>query len=149
MTKKTGKWLGLMIHHSAGSQSDTVESIRRIHKAKGWGDIGYSYVLEIKDGRGYLKPGRSLDYVGAHAGVGYYNKNYIGLCVPGNYSKSKMSYEIYQDLLSAASHLYKKFGLSHVRFHREVKSTECPGLLLDPDQFRADLSKKLGIKIVK
>lgn len=144
MTKHTGKWIGLMVHHSAGSTKDTVESIRYIHKdINKWGDIGYHYVLEIKDGKGYLKKGRSTSYNGAHAGVDYYNNNYLGLCVPGNYSVNEMPTQIYNDLLSACCTIIQKFNLTKVKGHREVKATQCPGLKVNLTQLRKDINKKL------
>lgn len=144
MTRHTGKWIGLMVHHSAGSTKDTVESIRNIHKnSNGWGDIGYHYVLEIKNGRGYLKKGRDTTYNGAHAGVGYYNNNYLGICVPGNYSKEVMPTQIYNDLLSACCTIIKKFNLTKVKGHRETKATECPGLKVDLNKLRQDINTKL------
>lgn len=152
MTKHTGKWIGLMVHHSAGKTTDTVESIRAIHKKQGWGDIGYHYVLEIKNGRGYLKKGRDTTYNGAHAGVGYYNNNYLGICVPGNYSKETMPEQLYLDLIGAIAHIIQKFDLSKLRGHREVKATECPGMKINLDRLRSDVNYRLehtGKKITK
>ena len=149
MTKHKGKWIGLTLHHSAGSQNDTVDSIRKIHKSRGWGDVGYHFVLEIKNGKGYLKSGRDTLYNGAHSGVDYYNKNFLGICVVGNYSQYKISSEVYNDLISAICHIIKKFDLKRLNGHRECKSTECPGLKLNMDTIRADVSKKLGYTIEK
>ena len=144
MNTHTGKWVGVMLHHTAGKQSDTVASIRKIHKeVNGWGDIGYHYVLEIKKGKGYLKKGRDTKYQGAHAGVDYYNNAYIGIVVPGNYCTDKLSDTLYSDLLSALCTLIKKFSLTHLRGHKEVKSTACPGDNIDLDKLRKDVTAKL------
>jgi N-acetylmuramoyl-L-alanine amidase len=41
----------------------TVEDIRRWHKAQGWSDIGYHYVVYLD---GSVHEGRPVDIVGAH-----------------------------------------------------------------------------------
>ena len=41
-----------------------VEDIRAWHKAKGWSDIGYHYLIKID---GTIEAGRPLDKIGAHA----------------------------------------------------------------------------------
>ena len=149
MTKHTGKWQGIMLHHTAGAKTDNAASIRKVHKIRGWGDIGYHFVLEIKDGRGYLKQGRNVMYNGAHAGVDYYNKNYLGIVIPGNYSNYPVDSAVYNDLIDAMCHIIKKYGLSHIRGHREVKATQCPGNNINMDKVRADISKKIGYVIGK
>lgn len=149
MKKKTGKWLGICLHHSAGSDTDTVESIRNLHvNANKWDDIGYHYVVETdKDNRGYLKTGRSDRYAGAHAGVSYYNNNYIGVCIAGNYSKYNLNEEFYWDLINALAHLCKKYTVKKIIGHREIKATECPGRNIDLAKIRFDIKNKLGDEI--
>lgn len=56
----------------------TVEQIRAGHKAQGWSDIGYHYVVTL-DGRVHL--GRDVDVAGAH--VSGYNSNSIGISYVG------------------------------------------------------------------
>ena len=143
MKKHTGSWEGVMIHHSAGRQTDTVASIRALHKAKGWGDIGYHYVLEIKDGRGFLKAGRSTEYAGAHAGLAYYNNRYLGLCVPGNYETQELPAAVYADLVGAVAHLAKKYDAPKVLGHREVKPTACPGKHMPLVALRNEVQERL------
>lgn len=150
MKKHTGKWVGVMLHHTAGNTSETVASIRKTHITKNkWGDIGYHYVLEIKDGKGYLKTGRSLKYQGAHAGIDKYNNGYIGLCVPGNYETGKMSDTLYSYVIGAICRLYEKMieeqGSCSYGFlgHREVKATACPGKNVNLNKIRNDLTAKL------
>ena len=154
MTKHTGKWYGVMLHHTAGNTKDKIAQIRKAHiNNNKWGDIGYHYVLEIDDkGRGHLKTGRSLFYQGAHSGVDKYNNGYIGLCIPGNYEKDKLSPELYDDLINAICTLEQKFCTSNGFLgHREVKATACPGKNIDLNQIRQDLTKKLkkSVKPIK
>jgi len=55
-----------------------VEEIRKWHKAKGWDDIGYHYVIRRN---GTVEAGRSLDFQGAHV-LGH-NHESVGICMVG------------------------------------------------------------------
>lgn len=56
----------------------TVEDIRLWHKAQGWSDIGYHYVVYLD---GSIHPGRPIEVAGAHTkGL---NKNSIGVVYVG------------------------------------------------------------------
>ena len=56
----------------------TVENIRLWHKAQGWSDIGYHYVVYLD---GSIHPGRPIEVSGAHTkGL---NKNSIGVAYVG------------------------------------------------------------------
>lgn len=52
----------------------TVDSIRRAHKAQGWSDIGYHWIV---DKHGNIFPGRPESKTGAH--VGGHNSGNIGI----------------------------------------------------------------------
>lgn len=52
--------------------------IRRWHKAKGWSDIGYHFVVGLD---GAIEAGRPLKSIGAH--VAGHNANSIGICYIG------------------------------------------------------------------
>lgn len=56
----------------------TVADIRAWHKAKGWNDIGYQYVIYTD---GSIHNGRSVDISGAHCSG--HNSNSIGICYVG------------------------------------------------------------------
>lgn len=55
-----------------------VNEIRQWHKAKGWNDIGYHYVIR-RDGK--VEPGRPENQVGSH--VKGHNANSMGVCLVG------------------------------------------------------------------
>lgn len=59
-------------------QAKTVEDIRREHKAQGWADIGYHYVVTLD---GTVHEGRDVDLMGAH--VSGYNPYSIGIAYVG------------------------------------------------------------------
>ena len=70
----------IAIHCTATPEGNdtTVEDIRKQHKAQGWSDIGYHYVI-YRDGTVNL--GRDVDFAGAH--VSGYNANSIGVSYVG------------------------------------------------------------------
>ena len=56
---------GIILHCTAtrATQSVTVKSIRNWHKARGFSDVGYHFIIGTK---GELWAGRSLEFQGAH-----------------------------------------------------------------------------------
>jgi N-acetylmuramoyl-L-alanine amidase len=70
----------IIVHCSATPEGKnfTVEQIRRWHKARGWSDIGYHYVIYLD---GSVHEGRSIRLKGAH--VAGRNTGTIGVCYIG------------------------------------------------------------------
>ena len=65
----------------------SADDIRRMHKAQGWADIGYHYVVRLD---GTIENGRDVDKIGAH--VSGHNANSIGVVYVGgldNQGKAK------------------------------------------------------------
>ena len=79
----------IVIHCTATRawQDFSADDIRRMHKAQGWADIGYHYVVRLD---GTIEPGRDVDKIGAH--VSGHNVNSIGVVYVGgldNQGKAK------------------------------------------------------------
>jgi N-acetylmuramoyl-L-alanine amidase len=70
----------IVIHCSAtrGVQDIGAADIRRWHKAQGWSDIGYAWVIRRN---GKVEAGRAQDAVGSH--VKGYNHRSVGICMAG------------------------------------------------------------------
>ena len=144
------KWLGIVIHHTAGHQTDTVESVRKQHLAMGWRDIGYHYFIEIDNKgrsgltRGHLKHGRSTELPGCH-GNAKANSTMLGFCCAGNYSETVLNGKIYEDVLGAVLHVMKMHNIpaSMIFGHREIKATACPGKLFPLSALKADVKDRL------
>lgn len=70
----------IVIHCTASEYGKdlTVADVRRMHKALGWSDIGYHYLIR-QDGR--IEKGRDVDLIGAH--VSGHNAHSIGVCYVG------------------------------------------------------------------
>lgn len=78
----------ILIHCSATPEGEdlTVEQIRKDHKAQGWSDIGYHYLI-YRDGS--IHEGRDVDLQGAHCGDNGGNIGSIGICYIGGIEKRR------------------------------------------------------------
>lgn len=78
--KKRTKTNWLVLHCSAtrAIQDIGASDIRKWHRAKGWEDIGYHYVIRRS---GKIETGRSRDVIGSH--VQGRNADSIGICLVG------------------------------------------------------------------
>ena len=79
--KKSRRRIDAIVVHCTASKTDkdlTVADVRRMHKAKGWADIGYHYLVRLD---GTVEPGRDVDLIGAH--VSGHNAHTIGVCYVG------------------------------------------------------------------
>jgi len=70
----------IVVHCSATSfgKDLDVEDIDRMHKRRGWSEVGYNFVVKLD---GTIQEGRDLEKIPAH--VKGYNKNSIGICYIG------------------------------------------------------------------
>lgn len=123
------KWSHLVIHHTAGTQSDTVDSVRKYHKAHDYADIGYHFFSERdSNGKWHLKRGRPDTMQGCH-GVKSWNLKALGYCIAGNYSKYAPDEALYQHILGSVKHIIELYNIppENVLGHANVKPTACPG----------------------
>ena len=76
----TRKITEIIVHCTATREGKdyTVNEVRQWHKARGFADIGYHYLIRLNGG---LEEGRDLSIAGAHC-VGH-NTNSIGVCYVG------------------------------------------------------------------
>lgn len=105
-----------------------VKEIRQWHRAQGWTDIGYHYVIR-RDGT--LEVGRPEDVVGAH--VSGFNSNSIGICLVGGVD-SKLKAEDnftaaqYAELALLLRKLKAKYPNAIIQGHRDFPKVkkDCP-----------------------
>ncbi len=120
-----------IVHHSGGARSQSVESIRRYHKApkpkgRGYSDIAYHYII---DGQAKLFVGRPIPQTGAHAPP---NATRIGCCVIGDNTKPGQEWTPKQKRALAALWRAVKYIWPGIELagHYDVMPghTECPGI---------------------
>ena len=126
----------IIVHHSLVSRNDNYEqfdAIDRYHKSKGWGKIGYQYLIEPN---GEQKQGREDNESGAHTSQRMMNYRSIGICLSGNFDIEEPTIEqckALYGLIRRLQRLYKiedKDVLPH-RYYAGYKS--CWGTKLPND----------------
>ena len=137
----------LVIHHSdTANWEDPLVTIRSIYHyhavTKGWGDIGYNYLVDYL---GNVYEGRvgGEGAVGGHA-LGY-NAGTCGICTMGRYSGEDPTPDLMDGLAGIAAWAARNldpagqaaFGdivsLPTIAAHRDVNPTACPGERLYAD----------------
>ena len=132
------RWRGIIVHHSYDPASGTAADIDVIHKARGFDGLGYHFV--INNGRGGRDGRVEVGYrwqkqeTGAHCRVrpddnNYWNEHTIGICLIGNFERSRPSEAQYASLSKLVRFLMDRYNLKHTDLlgHRSVKATKCPG----------------------
>lgn len=103
-----------------------LEVVRSGHHGRGWGDIGYHFVV---DRAGRVWEGRQLKYQGAH--VEKCNEHNIGVMCLGNFMEQSPTPAQLRGLQKTVQALrtYYRIPGARVRSHREWPSakTACPG----------------------
>ncbi len=106
-----------------------IEQVHRAHLNRGWGDIGYHYII---DRAGRIWEARSLRYQGAH--VRDNNEHNIGVMCLGNFDIQQPSAAQVEALTRFVAQLRHRHGVSIGRLHthQEIVPTRCPGVNLQP-----------------
>lgn len=123
----------------------TVEEVRRQHKAHGWADVGYHYII-YRDGTVHL--GRDVDISGAH--VSGYNANSIGVAYvgglenrPGVAYKNLKAKDTRTDaqkasLLALLMDLRKLYPKAKIQGHRDFSKDLNGDGVITPDEWVKD-----------
>ena len=112
----------IILHH-AEAKNASVEEVNRWHLERGWTGIGYHFYIR-KDGKVYR--GRPEWAVGAHAQG--HNSRAIGICVEGAYMTETMPKAQFDALVGLVREEMTKYPGAKVLRHRDVNSTDCPGV---------------------
>lgn len=126
--KRNGNWSHrsgtseIILHHAEASHA-SVEDINQWHLERGWTGIGYHFYIR-KDGRIYC--GRPEWAVGAHAQG--HNSRSVGICVEGAYMTETMPKAQFDALVGLVREEMAKYPGAKVLRHKDVNSTDCPGV---------------------
>lgn len=109
---------------SRGEVAARIELIREAHLKRGFGDIGYHYVV---DPLGGVWEGRPLVYQGAH--VANQNPGNLGVVALGNFESQRPTGAQLAALDAFVAYQMRRFRVGVVRLHthRELAPTLCPG----------------------
>ena len=121
----------IVLHCSATEEGHPfgAADIRRWHKARGWKDIGYHYVILLD---GTVEYGRPVDQVGAH--VKGHNSTTVGVCYIGGVRNGEpvdtMTAEQEVAFLELVYSLRKSLGYLTVHGHNEYSAKACPSFVV-------------------
>lgn len=122
MTKKTTRKIDKIIIHCSASkegQNVTVEQIDKMHRKRGFAQIGYHFVIYLD---GSIHDGREISKIGAHT-TGY-NTGSIGICYVGGLDKDgkvkdTRNYHQENALYQLVKMLMEKYPIKEVKGHRD------------------------------
>lgn len=127
-------WKWIVIHHSA-TPAGSAGLFDREHRAKGWDELGYHFVIGngtgSADGQIEVSPRWPKQKWGAHAKTpeNQYNDYGIGICLVGNFNIDRPTSAQLQSTAKLVAYLMKTYHIpaSRVLGHGQVKPTDCPG----------------------
>lgn len=119
----------IIIHCTATSEGRdfTVEDIRRVHKKRGFNDVGYHYIV-YRDGS--IHKGRAEEFIGAHCKG--HNSYSIGVCYVGGMTadnrspKDTRTPEQKAALVALIKRLKASYPKATIHGHREFANKACP-----------------------
>lgn len=130
MLKKSRRRINEIIVHCTATPEGrdyTVADIRQMHKAQGWVDIGYHYLI-YRDGS--IHEGRNVDMVGAHCQG--HNAQSIGVCYVGGVArdgktpKDTRTQAQKDALIHLLMQLVCLYPDATIRGHRDFAAKACP-----------------------
>lgn len=126
--KKTKRIINKIIVHCSATEEGknyTIDDIRKWHKARGFKDIGYHYVIYID---GSIHEGRDINTIGAHCSG--QNTGSIGICYIGGLKNNKptdtRTNEQKTSLLELLVKLKKLYPKATIHGHKEFANKACP-----------------------
>jgi len=151
--KDREKTTHIVIHCSDSTFGD-VDTIREWHKARGWLDIGYHFVIlngRIKKGQSkskivdcWVEHGRDIKKVGSHCKAKGLNHVSIGICLIGKKYFSKQQLKELKELIKHLQSVYD-IPIQNIIGHREADNSKtCPNW--DVGIMRDYLSSKSRLK---
>lgn len=145
----SNKWKYIVVHHSA-TDMGSAEIFNTAHKNRGWDEIGYHFVIDNdtagkSDGQIEIGPRWTKQVDGAHCKAASMNERGIGICLVGNFSKTRPTAAQMNSLVDLVNILRKYYGIPKYRIqgHGQVSGakTECPGKMFPWNDFMSRLGK--------
>jgi len=125
----------IIIHCSATKEGRefNVDDVRLWHKAKGWRDVGYHYVIPLN---GDLEVGREESEIGSH--TYRHNLRSIGVCYIGGLDENSKPKDTRTDeqketLRCLIADLMVKYPKAKVYGHYNFSSKACPSFNVEKD----------------
>lgn len=113
----------------------TANDIRKMHRAQGWSDIGYHYIVRLD---GAVEPGRDVDMIGAH--VSGHNAHSIGIAYVGGINSRGKAEDTRTEaqkasLLALLVELRKLYPRAKISGHRDFSRDLNHDGVISPDEW--------------
>jgi hypothetical protein len=148
------QWTDIVIHHS-GSDAGSAASFDRYHRdVNRWDELGYHFVIgngtETSDGYVEVGPRWQKQKWGAHCKTpgNHYNNHGVGICLVGDFSRSKPSRAQLDSLDRLLRFLTERchIPVNHIQGHGSITGrTECPGRQFPLASVKRDLGMAPGL----
>jgi len=147
-TSDAHPWQAIVIHHS-GADFGNGPELGRAHQARGYGGLGFHFVLGNGEGAGdgEIQVGyrwaRQLPGVHVFGGdaAAWYNRHAIGICLVGDGDRTPPTAAQLQQLVRLVTALQQRFEIpaDRVRLNSNIAPAGGPGLLFPASAFRMQL----------
>jgi len=146
------EWLYIVLHHSA-TESGSVAAIHAEHRSRRdgagnpWLGIGYHFVIGNGNGMADGEVAATFRWNeqihGAHSGHAVFNARGIGVCLIGNFDRSRPTEQQLYAVKRLTRVLAKRHRISSDRVlgHSDVRATSCPGRQFPLDEIRRAISQ--------
>lgn len=129
MSRRATNWIVLHCSATRAVQDIGAADIRKWHKAQGWSDIGYHYVIRRN---GKVETGRAAGAAGSH--VKGHNHDSVGICLVGGLNNKTFAPEDnftpaqWASLKTLVARLVKQYPKAKVLGHRDFPGVQkaCP-----------------------
>jgi len=122
-SRKTSNNLYITIHHTAGSEKATLESIAKFHVEKrGWPAIAYHIAINQDGDIHFLNEIEEITYHDSGE-----NTSSIGIVLRGNFENTTPSKKMISSVNLVTEALCKALNIKGIRGHRDTSPTLCPG----------------------
>lgn len=113
----------------------TANDIRKMHRAQGWSDIGYHYIVRLN---GAVEQGRDVDMIGAH--VSGHNAHSIGIAYVGGINSRGKAEDTRTEaqkasLLALLVELRKLYPRAKISGHRDFSRDLNHDGVISPDEW--------------
>lgn len=129
----------IILHHTSGGASETVQGIHAYHISRGHAGIDYN-ICVLKDGT--VVWGRGLDYAGgsvnnsAAASRGY-NDTSVAIVALGDFERNQMPAAQKEALKRVVRDVAQHYGITEIIRHKDVANTDCPGKFYPFDEIKS------------
>lgn len=148
----SNRWQYIVIHHSETAKGNARVFDRYHRKQRHFRHgLGYHFVIcngtyRRRDGQIEIGGRWKKQMDGAHCRANNGNRVGIGICLVGNFNKSKPTQKQFDSLVHLASHLCYQYGipLENIKGHKEMSGakTDCPGKNFPWKEFREALRER-------